>query len=51
MSKVPYMLVIGEKEAANNVVAVRTRAGQDLGQMPIASFIDKAKQEVSARSS
>jgi threonyl-tRNA synthetase len=51
LSKVPYMLVIGEKEAASNAVAVRTRAGQDLGQMPIASFIDKATQEVSSRAS
>ena len=51
MSKVPYMLVIGEKEAASNVVAVRTRAGQDLAQMPIASLIDKLKQEIASRES
>ncbi|MBC8108007.1 MAG: threonine--tRNA ligase [Anaerolineae bacterium] len=51
MNKIPYMLIIGEKEAAANVVAVRTRAGQDLGQMPIESFIDKAKQEVASRAS
>ena len=51
MAKVPYMLIVGEKEAASNVVAVRTRAGQDLGQMPVESFIDKAKQEVASRAS
>jgi len=45
------MLIVGEKEAASNVVAVRTRAGQDLGQMPVESFIDKAKQEVASRAS
>ena len=51
LNKLPYMLVIGEKEAASNVVAVRTRAGQDLGQMPIESLIDKLKQEAASRAS
>jgi len=38
LRKVPYILVIGDKEIANNQVAVRTRSGEDLGAMSIAEF-------------
>jgi threonyl-tRNA synthetase len=50
MQKIPYMLIIGEKEAAAGMVAVRTRAGVDQGQMPLADFIARCKQEIAARS-
>jgi threonyl-tRNA synthetase len=33
--KVPYMLVVGDREAAEGTVAVRLRSGKDLGAMPI----------------
>src|SRR3954469_20208407 len=40
LEKIPYMLVIGEKEASEGKVAVRTRAGKDLGQMPVNQFLE-----------
>jgi threonyl-tRNA synthetase len=49
LQKVPYMLILGEKESTTGQVAVRTRAGQDLGQMPVESFLDRAKREISQR--
>ena len=48
--KVPYMLVIGDKECENGTVAVRTRTGADLGAMPLADFIAKCQSEVAAKS-
>ena len=38
MQKVPYILVVGDKEKANGTVAVRARGNQDLGVMPLADF-------------
>lgn len=46
LQKIPYMLVIGDKEAEAGLVAVRTRAGEDLGTMTIDEFIAKVQQEV-----
>ena len=48
-AKIPYLLVIGEREAANNSVAVRGRGRKDLGTMPLAEFIARAKQEIAER--
>ena len=45
MSKVPFMLVIGEKEAAEGKIAVRRHGGEELGSLLIAEFIEKFKQE------
>jgi threonyl-tRNA synthetase len=45
LSKIPFMLVVGEKEAENNQVSVRQRGGEDLGTMDIdafAAFVNKA---------
>jgi len=39
LEKVPYILVIGDKEVQQNAVAVRERGGKDLGAMPLAAFI------------
>ena len=39
MQKVPYLIVVGDKEAEANAVAVRARGGVDLGVMPIEDFI------------
>ena len=41
MQKVPYILVVGDKEKANGAVAVRARGNQDLGVMPLADFLEK----------
>ena len=45
MSKVPFMLVIGEKEAAEGKIAVRRHGGEELGSLLVADFIEKFKQE------
>jgi threonyl-tRNA synthetase len=49
MQKVPYLLVVGEKEAAANTVAVRMLAGADRGAIPVADFIAASREEVAAR--
>jgi len=46
MEKVPYMLVIGDKEMENNAVAVRSRKDGDLGSMPVDAFISRLEEEV-----
>lgn len=49
MAKVPYMLIVGEKEQAEHKVAVRTRSGQDLGAMPLPDLLTRLRFEVSSR--
>ena len=46
MEKVPYMLVIGDKEVETHTVAVRTREGKDLGAMEMDAFLEKIETEV-----
>ena len=38
---IPYMLIVGEKEAAEGKVSVRKQGGEDVGQLPIGEFADK----------
>lgn len=45
LQKVPYMLVIGEKEVKDNTVSVRDRKEGDLGAISIEEFISKIKNE------
>ena len=45
LQKLPYQLVVGEKEKAGEKVAVRTRAGEDLGQMGLTEFIARLESE------
>jgi threonyl-tRNA synthetase len=45
LQKLPYQLIVGEKEKAGEKVAVRTRAGEDLGQMGLAEFIARLESE------
>jgi len=47
MQKVPYMLIVGDKEAASNTVSVRVRGKGDVGQMSIESLIDEIKSLIS----
>ena len=49
-AKVPYLLVLGDREAAAGTVAVRGRGRKDLGVMPLSEFVLKAKLEIAARS-
>jgi threonyl-tRNA synthetase len=44
--KVPYMLVMGDKEQEAGTVALRLRSGEDLGAMKVAAFIARAKQDI-----
>lgn len=46
LQKIPYMLVVGDKEAADDTVSVRSRAAGDLGSTPVAAFLDAALEEV-----
>ena len=50
LNKLPYQIVVGDKEVAANLVAVRTRGGQVLGQMPLEALIERLLSEVAARS-
>jgi threonyl-tRNA synthetase len=47
--KLPYQIVVGEKEKAVGMVAVRVRGGQDLGQMSLDSLIERWRREVEAK--
>jgi threonyl-tRNA synthetase len=49
LQKVPYMLIVGEKEVQGKRVAVRSRSGMDLGQMPVSEFIERCQQEIATR--
>jgi threonyl-tRNA synthetase len=46
LQKIPYMLVIGDREAADGTVSVRTRSGGDQGASTIAAFIAAARREI-----
>ncbi len=50
MQKIPYMLVIGDKEAEAGLVAVRTRGGADEGTMTPEAFLEKISKEITERS-
>ena len=49
MQKIPYMLVVGDKEAEAGSVAVRTRAGEDLGAMSLDAFLEKVRREIDSK--
>jgi threonyl-tRNA synthetase len=49
LQKVPYILVVGDKEKANGTVAVRARGNHDLGVMPLADFSSKIASDIAQR--
>ena len=49
MQKIPYMLVVGDREAESGKVAVRTRKGEDLGAMSFDEFAAKIQNEIKTR--
>ena len=49
LQKVPYILVVGDKEKANGAVAVRARGNQDLGVMPMADFNQKIAADIAQK--
>lgn len=50
MQRVPYLIVVGDKEIESSTVAVRTRDGEDLGSMPLDALIDRFEQDTERRS-
>ena len=49
LEKVPYMLVMGDRDVENGTVSVRTRGGEDLGAMPLDAFAAMLKEEVDSK--
>jgi threonyl-tRNA synthetase len=49
LRRVPYLIVIGDREAQDNAVAVRTRKGEDLGVMTLDSFVETLNEDVASR--
>ncbi len=49
MQKLPYQLVLGDKEVAARTVSARTRAGENLAPVPLEAFVARLKEEVAAR--
>jgi threonyl-tRNA synthetase len=49
LQKVPYILVVGDKEKANGTIAVRARGNQDLGAMPLEAFQSKIEQSIASK--
>jgi threonyl-tRNA synthetase len=47
MQKLPYQVIVGDKEVAASMIAVRARGGEDLGQMALESFVARLKSEIS----
>ena len=49
LQKLPYQLILGDKEMQAQKVAVRTRTGEDLGAMPLEAFVSRLQTEAAAR--
>jgi threonyl-tRNA synthetase len=49
LQKLPYQLIVGDKEMQALQVAVRTRGGEDLGAMPVDALLARLREEVAAR--
>ncbi len=48
LQRVPYLLVVGDREVDGNLVAVRTRSGEDLGSMTLDAFIDHINADIAS---
>ncbi|MFO7640207.1 MAG: threonine--tRNA ligase [Candidatus Competibacteraceae bacterium] len=49
LQRIPYLLVVGDREMATDTVAVRTRTGQDLGDMSLAAFVERLQADIARR--
>lgn len=49
LQKMPYLIVVGDKEMQNGHVAVRTRKGEDLGAMSVDAFVARVQQDIKNR--
>ena len=45
LQKIPYLLVVGDREKENGMIAVRTRSGEDLGTMTVEDFLSRLRAE------
>src|SRR5258706_1336442 len=50
IQKIPYMLVVGDKEATADAVSVRLRTNENLGVMPVADFVERIRGIIRAKS-
>ena len=50
INKVPFLVVVGDKEVENNTVAVRTRKGEDLGTLSLEVFEQLLQEDVGRKS-
>ena len=46
LQKIPYMIIIGDKELEQNTIGIRSRKDGDIGQMNIEEFLEKIKEEI-----
>ncbi len=51
LQKIPYMLVVGDKEQQEHAVSVRLRTNENLGRMPLADFVERIAGIIRSRSS
>ena len=49
LQRVPYLLIVGDREMTVETVAVRTRTGQDLGDMSLAAFVERLQTDIARR--
>ncbi|MCD7754742.1 MAG: threonine--tRNA ligase [Firmicutes bacterium] len=50
LQKIPYMLVVGDRDMENGTVSVRTRSGEDLGATTLECFLEKCQSEIASKS-
>lgn len=50
VKRIPYILVVGDKEVENKTISVRTRTGKDLGTYTVDEFIKLLRKEIDSRS-
>jgi threonyl-tRNA synthetase len=50
LQKIPYMLVVGDKEATEKAVSVRLRTNENLGVTPLASFVERITEIIKTKS-
>ena len=50
MQKIPYMIIVGDREEKENKVAIRTRSGEDLGAITAQEFLTKIKASIESKS-
>jgi threonyl-tRNA synthetase len=46
LQKLPYQIILGDKEVAGNLVAVRSRSGEDIGQMSLEALLQRLQTEI-----